>query len=196
MMSKPYCEGFFATMIAARMSGTYSRVSRGRYRELLDSAQKSSSPERFIARCTPPKAAVVGREHQVPVAVEQLVKRLQIARRSDGRLLGIRALVDIPVGLQPLLGRRRPHELPRPPRAGLRQRVGLEAALDDRNVGEIERQPFGAEHRLDHRQVLRAARQALVDVVAQPPLEELDIRQDALVLRNGHVVFGGREVGA
>src|SRR5215471_17578610 len=41
-------------IIAARMSGTYSRVSRGRYFELDDSFQKSSMPERFIARDTRP----------------------------------------------------------------------------------------------------------------------------------------------
>src|SRR4029078_3525805 len=38
----------------ARRSGTYSRVSRGRYFELFDISQKSSMPDDFIARCTRP----------------------------------------------------------------------------------------------------------------------------------------------
>src|SRR5215218_9321827 len=41
-------------IIAARISGTYSRVSRGRYFVLDESSQKSFSPERFTARETRP----------------------------------------------------------------------------------------------------------------------------------------------
>src|SRR3982751_5634026 len=39
---------------AARMSGTYSRVSLGRYFDVDDSSQKSSIPDRLIARDTRP----------------------------------------------------------------------------------------------------------------------------------------------
>ncbi len=39
---------------AARIIGTYSRVSRGRYFGLAESDQKSVRPVRFIARCTRP----------------------------------------------------------------------------------------------------------------------------------------------
>ncbi len=41
---KPYCAGFRAMMTAARIIGTYSRVSRGSQRGLADSVQKSSRP--------------------------------------------------------------------------------------------------------------------------------------------------------
>ena len=41
-------------IIAAMMSGTYSRVSRGRNRLVADSRQKSSMPDFFIARETRP----------------------------------------------------------------------------------------------------------------------------------------------
>ncbi len=41
-------------MMAARISGTYSRVSFGRNLEDSESAQKSSWPDFFIARCTRP----------------------------------------------------------------------------------------------------------------------------------------------
>ena len=51
---KPYCAGFLAMTIAARIIGTYSRVSRGSQRLLELSSQKSSLPVRFIARCTRP----------------------------------------------------------------------------------------------------------------------------------------------
>ena len=140
------------------------------------------------------EAAVVRRQHEVPVPVEHVVQRFQIAGGGDGGLLGIRPLVDVPVRLEPLLGRRRPHELPRAARARLGERIGLEPAFDHRDVGQIERQPLGAKHFVDHRQVLRAARQALLDIVAKPPLEKLDVGQHPIVLRNRHVVFRGREV--
>src|SRR6476620_1881707 len=41
-------------IIAAMMSGTYSRVSRGRYFVLADSSQKSLMPDFLIARDTRP----------------------------------------------------------------------------------------------------------------------------------------------
>ena len=104
----------------------------------------------------------------MPVAVEHPVKRLQILGGRDRGLFRIRALVDVPVGLEAVVPRGGLHELPRPLGAGLGQRVRLEAALDDRDVGEVERQAFGAEDVLNHRQVLRPAREAFLHVVAQP----------------------------
>jgi hypothetical protein len=52
--SNPYWVGFFAMMTAARIIGTYSRVSRGRYRSSDVRSQKSSTPDARIARCTRP----------------------------------------------------------------------------------------------------------------------------------------------
>ncbi len=131
----------------------------------------------------------------MPVAVEHPVQGLQVLRGSDGGLLGVRTLVDVPIGLQAVILGRRPHELPRPLRAGFRQRVGLETALDDRDVGQIQRQPLGAEDVLDHRQVLRPAGQALLHVVAQTAAQEFDGGQNLRILRNGHVVLGRGQVG-
>src|SRR5688572_3893706 len=41
-------------IMAARISGTYSRVSRGRYLVVAESFQKSSTPDVFMARETRP----------------------------------------------------------------------------------------------------------------------------------------------
>ena len=60
--------------------------------------------------------------------------------------------------------------MPRP-----RDGVGLEPALDDRNVGEVQGKPLGPEDVLNHRQILRAARQAILDELAQAALEQLDV---------------------
>ena len=79
--------------------------------------------------------------------------------------------------------------------ARLRQRVGLEPALDDRDVRQIERQPLGAEDVLDHRQVFRPAGQALLHVVVEPAVQEFDGGQDLRVLRDGDIVLGGGQVG-
>ena len=69
-----------------------------------------------------------------------------------------------------------------------RQRVRLEGALDQRHVRQVERQPFGAEDVLNHRQVLAAAPHAFFDEVVQPALEQLDVGEHALVQRNRNVV--------
>ena len=89
---------------------------------------------------------------------------------------------------QPVLERRAGHELPHALGLGARQRVRLEGALDQRHVRQIERQPFGAEDVLNHRQVLAAALHAVLDEVVKPALEQLDVRQHALVQRNRDVV--------
>ena len=51
---KPYCAGLRAMTIAARIIGTYSRVSRGSHSRFELRSQKSSRPVRFIARWTRP----------------------------------------------------------------------------------------------------------------------------------------------
>src|SRR6185369_5465811 len=51
---KPYCAGFRAMTIAARIIGTYSRVSRGSALGLAEIDQKSVRPTCRIARCTRP----------------------------------------------------------------------------------------------------------------------------------------------
>ena len=93
--------------------------------------------------------------------------------------------------VQPVLERGAAHELPHAARLGARQRRRLEGAFDQRDVGEIEGQPFCPEGRLDHRQVLHAARQALGQELTEPALEQLDVAQHAVVGRDRNVV-GGR----
>ena len=91
--------------------------------------------------------------------------------------------------------RRRPgHELPDAFGLGARQRVRLERALDERHVGEIQRQPFGAEDALNHRQVLAAARHPFLDEVVKTALEQLDVGQHPLVEGDGDVVDDGLEI--
>ena len=86
------------------------------------------------------------------------------------------------------------HELPDALGLRARQRVRLERALDQRHVGQVERQPFGPEDVLNHRQVLAAALHAFLDEVVQAPLEQLDVGQHPLVQRNRNVVVAGLQV--
>ena len=67
---------------------------------------------------------------------------------------------------------------------------GLNALSIERHVRQIERQPFGAEDVLNHRQVLAAALHAFFDEVVQPALEQLDVGEHPLVQRNRDVVAG------
>ena len=46
--------------------------------------------------------------------------------------------------------------------------LGLNALSIERHVGQIQRKPFRPEHLLNHRQVLGAAAQALLEVTLQP----------------------------
>jgi hypothetical protein len=155
----------------------------------------------------PAGAAVVRGEGQMPVAAKQVGERPQVLRGRKRRLLGIGALVDIPVAPQPVLDGRAGHELPDAFGLGARQRIRLERALHEGHVGEVERQPFGAEDVLDHRKVLAAPPEALFDEVVETPLKELHVREDALVQGDWHVVdacvrldgifhFGGRGRGS
>ena len=123
----------------------------------------------------------------MPVA-ERLVEALQVLRSGTGALFRIRALVDIPIVLQAHFEPGAPHELPDSSRLGARQRAWLEGALDQRHVGQIQRQPLRSEHVLDHGQVPCAPAQALFEVPLQPPCEQLDERQHPRIQRNVDVV--------
>ena len=80
------------------------------------------------------------------------------------------------------------HELPDALGFGARERIRLERALDERHIRQVERQAFGAEDALNHREVLAAALHAFFDEVVQASLEQLDIRQHPLVERDRNVV--------
>src|SRR3979411_3283165 len=99
--SKPYCDGLRAMTIAARIIGTYSRVSRGRIFDLSVSVQKFSTRAVFGARCTRP--AVVGGQREVPVAAEDFAQSAEILRRGHRRLFRVGALIDVPVATQTVL---------------------------------------------------------------------------------------------
>ena len=93
-------------MIAARIIGTYSRVSRGRYLRRSREAPEVVDARALHGALHAARAAVVRRQRQVPVAVEHPVQRLQVLRRRERGLLGIGALVDVPVVLEAVLERR------------------------------------------------------------------------------------------
>ena len=142
----------------------------------------------------PAGAAVVRRQRQIPVALEQLVERRQVLRGGERRFFGIGALVDVPIVAEPVLRRRSLHELPDALRFHARERVRLEGAFDQRHVRQVERQPLGAQNVLNHRQILTAAAHAFFDVVMKPTLEQLHIRKNTLIEGDGDVVSSRRQV--
>ena len=75
-------------------------------------------------------ASVIRGQCEMPVAVKQLTEHRQISCRGDGRLLGVRTLVNVPVLTKPVLETGIAHELPDTLRLGARQRTGLKGALD------------------------------------------------------------------
>jgi hypothetical protein len=99
--------------------------------------------------------------------------------------LRVGALVDEPVLLQAVFEPGALDELPHALRACAREGRVLEGALDDRHVGQVERQPFGLEHFLNHRDVLHRAVQRLAHEVAQAALEQLDVPEHLAVDRDG-----------
>ncbi len=119
---------------------------------------------------------------------EHPVQLLEVARSRPRGLLGVGALVDVPVLLQPEVPGGAAHELPHPSRAGPRERGRFERALDQRHVGQVEGHALGAEHALDHRQVLAAALESPGQEVAEAALEQFHVVQHAVVQRNGNVV--------
>src|SRR5207249_3336593 len=70
---------------------------------------------------------VVRRQGEMPVAVEHVAQRVEVLRGGDRRLLGIGALVDVPVAVQTVLEPGARHELPDALGLRVRQRVGLKA---------------------------------------------------------------------
>ena len=182
-------------MTAARIIGTYSRVSRGRQRGIGRQRPEVVAAVALHRPLHAARPAVVRGQRQVPVAVEHAAQRLEVLRRRTRGLVRIRPLVDIPVVLQAVFDRRRAHELPDALRTGARQRVGLERAFDQRHEGQVERQTLGTEDALDHRQVVAAAVEPFLDETAEPALKQLDVAEHPGVERNGDVVRGQREVG-
>src|SRR5205823_5026559 len=90
---------------------------------------------------------------------------------------GPRAIRSMVATSEAVVERRPTHELPHALGLDARQRVRLERALDERHVRQIQGQALGAEHVLNHRQVLAAAAHPFLDVVVKPPLKELHIRK-------------------
>ena len=140
-------------------------------------------------------AAVIRRQRQVPIAAEHAAERFQIRGRGARGLFRICALVDVPVLLQPVLEGGASHELPHALGLGTRLGVRIEGALDDGDVRQVERKPLRAKHLLDHRQVSRAAAEALVEPVVQPGLKQLDVGKNFAVERNIDIVLRQLKVG-
>ena len=124
----------------------------------------------------------------MPVA-KHVVEGFQVLCGGARRLFRFGPFIDIPVVLQAIFEGRPAHELPHPFRLRARQGVRLERALDQRNIGQIERQPLGPEDILDHWKELDAAAQAVLQIPSQPAGEQLDERQHSAVQRNVNVVL-------
>ena len=182
--------------MAARIIGTYSRVSRGSSLRLgreLPEVVDAGALHRALHAARP---AVVGGERQVPVAVEnpdraccRYFAAATVAFSGSDRSSMYQSRRSPFSSAVPLMNCQTPLAF------DARQGVGLERALDQRHVGEVERQPFRAEDVLNHRQVLAAALHAVFDEVVQPALEQLDVGQHPLVQRNRDVVAVGLQVG-
>jgi hypothetical protein len=173
--------------IAARIIGTYSRLARQDFR-LVGKRPEIVDVGRLERPLHAAGAAVVRRQRQVPVPAEEFAEGAEIFRRRERRFFRVGPLVDEPIAAEAVLQAGSGHELPDSLGFGARQRVRLEGAFDQRDVREIERQALGAENALNHRQVLAAALHAFFDEIVQPTLEELDVRQDALVQGDGNIV--------
>ena len=111
----------------------------------------------------------------MPVA-EHAVERLQVLGGGARRLFRLGPLVDVPVVLQAVFERRAAHELPHALGLRARQGVRLEGALNQRNIGQVQRQPLGPEDVLDHRQEPGAAAQAVLQIASQTTRKQLDER--------------------
>ena len=118
-------------------------------------------------------AAVVAGQGQVPVA-EALVEVAQVAGGGAGGLLGVAALVDVAVDAQAVALAGAADELPRADRPGMGHGVDAEAALDDRQVGQLGRNAFLDQDPSDARQVLAAAIQGALHVGAHARLIPVD----------------------
>jgi hypothetical protein len=80
------------------------------------------------------------------------------------------------------------------PRALAREGVGLERALHEREIHEIQRHAFFFEHARDHRQVRLGPLEAFLHEVAQAALEELDVLKHLGVERDRDVVWRALEI--
>ena len=73
--------------------------------------------------------------------------------------------------------------------------VGLKALSTSGTKARSSGRALGSEHVLNHRQVLRATRQAAGQELAKPALEQLHVAEDAVVQRDRNVVSGFLKVG-
>ena len=96
--------------------------------------------------------------------------------------------------LQPLLDGSGAHQLPEALRLRARQRLGPERAFHDGHVGEVQRQSFRPQPRLDHGEVGRAALEGGLEPVAQAALEQVHVRQHLRVRGNRHIVRRGFQI--
>ena len=139
-------------------------------------------------------AGVVARPGEIPVAVEALLQVSQIVRGGERALERVAALVDPEVGQQAVAAAGADDELPHA--RGLRERVGIgvEAALDHRQVDQIDGHALLLEHGTDERQEAAAPREPVSEVLAGVGLEEADVRDHGVVQLDGNVVLGAQLV--
>ena len=132
--------------------------------------------------------AVVRGKGKVPVTVKHPAQCLEVLGGCDGRLVGVRPFIDIPVVLQAVLERRAAHELPDAASLRFRERTWLERALNQRNVGQIERDPLGAKDFLNLRKIAGSTAETFLKVALQAAREELHVGQHSWIQRDFNVV--------
>src|SRR5712692_3333104 len=177
--------------IAARIIGTYSRVSRGSRAAFADSFQKSVRLPRFIARCTRPGPPLydASTRCQSPsnmlASVERYLAAAAVAFSGSDRSSMYQSW-------------RRPFSTPlsrmncHTPFAFERDSaLGLKALSMSGTYARSSGNPSA----LNHREVLGAARHPFLDEVMETALEQLDVREDLLILGNGNVVRDRLQVG-
>src|SRR6266849_6315625 len=137
--------------IAARIIGTYSRVSRGSRAAFADSFQKSVRLPRFIARCTRPGPPLydASTRCQSPsnmlASVERYLAAAAVAFSGSDRSSMYQSW-------------RSPFSTP-------------VSRMNCHTPFAVERQPLGPEETLNHREVLGAARHPFLDEIMEAALE-------------------------
>src|SRR4051812_43535138 len=162
-----------------------------------DAALRHQTPE--VARRVAPDglvdlalARVVAGPREVPVTVIPLAQVAQVLARGLGGLDGVAALVDPEVGLDPVAAARADHELPESGRLRGGVGVGVEAALDHREIDEIVGNALSLQDGVHRGQPLRRAREPAAEVLAGVGLEETDVGDDRVVQLDGDVVLGAQ----
>ena len=144
------------------------REAEARPAVVLDDADDVAGADLVDGARDAVRAVVVGRDGERPGA-EPVVRAREVACRGARRGDGIAPLVDRVAHLHVETPGGR-HELPDARRADLRIGGDVEARLDERQAGELDRQPLVAEDALHLREVLPRGAEAVCEALADAAL--------------------------